>query len=94
MKYGKYIVCDDGVQYFHDDEYDDERIQIPSFPMKSVFGDFRIFNGLPLHIVDKHLGEIIKLFEKINEDHATYVDYWETHPNLHVRKVTNKEDSQ
>ena len=84
--YKKNIVWDRGVKYFHDDLYTDERIMIPDFPMKNVFGDFRIFNGLPIELVDEYIGELMDVFRKLDKDHKAHEDYWKTHPNGYISR--------
>lgn len=78
---GKNVIWDKRVNYFHDDRYTDKEIIIPGFPMDSVFGDFRLFNGLPMEVVDSFVGEIIDLFMRIRQAHFDYKDYWEKYPN-------------
>ena len=55
---------------FHDDEYSDENVKISDFPYKSLFGDFRIFNGLPYDLVDQYVGEIRELMIGLANEHA------------------------
>ena len=56
---------------FHDDEYSDDNVTIPDFPYKSLFGDFRIFNGLPYEIVDEYVGRIRELMIELANEHAS-----------------------
>jgi len=88
---GKYIEWDRGIGYFHDDYYSDGNIRIPDFPMKRVFGDFRIFNGLPLEVVDQYIGKIIDIFIELDKDHQKYKDYWENHTRIHYIATTQEE---
>lgn len=64
--------------YFHDDFFSDGQIVIPEFPFYNVFGDFRIFNGLPLEVVDDLVGELREFMIKISQAHAKYKNYWKT----------------
>jgi hypothetical protein len=64
--------------YFHDDFYSDKEIVIPDFPFKDIFGDFRLFNGLPLEVVDEFVGRLRELMIELSQAHAKYKNYWKT----------------
>lgn len=55
---------------FHDDEYSDDNVVVPDFPYKSLFGDFRIFNGLSYDVVDEYVGRIRELMIALANEHA------------------------
>ena len=56
---------------FHDDEYSDKNVEIVDFPYKRLFGDFRIFNGLPYQLVDEYVGKIREIMIAIANEHAS-----------------------
>jgi len=66
---GKHIAWSKKVKYFHDDQLSDGEIIIPKFPMDNLFGDFRIFNGLPMEVVNDFVGELIDLFTRLRQAH-------------------------
>lgn len=78
---GKHVAWSKKVKYFHDDRWSDKEIIIPSFPMDHLFSDFRIFNGLPMEVVDDFVGELIEFFMRLKQAHFDYEKYWESHPN-------------
>jgi len=66
----KYLITDYPLDYeFHDDEITNERIIVRRFPYMHIFGDFRIFNGLPLRVVDTYLADLVPVFVQLWELH-------------------------
>lgn len=84
------IIVNPGIQHYHDDQFSDDRIKIYEFPYMRVFGDFRIFNGLPIDLVDEKIGQIKEIMVEIQQAHADYHDYWETHPNTDTGTLVDK----
>jgi len=78
MKEFKHIKVNRELTYFHDDFYSDKDVEIPKFPFDGLFGDFRLFNGLPLEIVDMFVGELISLMQWLKDSHKIYKSYWKT----------------
>jgi hypothetical protein len=70
------------LQHFHDDEYSDESIEILPMPYDTIFGDYRLFNGLPLPVMDEFLTRFRILLTDLMQAHETHKDYWRTHPNV------------
>jgi len=64
--------------YFHDDFYSDKQIEIPEFPFYSIFGDFRLFNGLPLEVVDDFVGKLREIMIELSQAHARFENYYKT----------------
>ena len=77
----KNIIIVPGIRYFHDDSFTDDQIEICEFPYMRVFGDFRIFNGLPIEVVDEFVGRLKDVMVELKQNHIKYSKYWETHPN-------------
>lgn len=77
----KNMVVKKGIQYYHDDQYSDGRVKILLFPLDGMFGDFRIFNKLPIELVDEFLGRFKEIMVDIVLARMDYENYWETHPN-------------
>lgn len=77
----KNITIRPGIRYFHDDAFTDDRLEILEFPYMGVFGDFRIFNGLPIEMVDNFVGRLKEVMVDIKQAHVVHKDYWKTHPN-------------
>jgi len=87
----KNIIIRPGIRYYHDDQFSDDRIEILDFPYMKVFGDFRIFNGLPINLVDEFIGRFKEIMVDVKQAHHKYEDFWETHPNLDVPSSTEGE---
>ena len=77
----KHLIINPGIRYYHDDQISDDRIEILEFPYMKVFGDFRIFNGLPIELVDDFIGRFKEIMVEVKQAQLKYEDYWETHPN-------------
>jgi len=73
MKYKNIVVKTNKLfqNVFHDDEYSDKNVVIPEFPYCDLFGDFRIFNGLPFSVVDEYVGKIRELMIDLANEHAS-----------------------
>ena len=86
----KHIIINPGIKHYHDDQFSDDRVKIYAFPYMRIFGDFRIFNGLPIELVDEFIGRFKEIMVEIQQAHADYSNYWETHPNTDVDTLFDK----
>ncbi len=82
----KNIIINPGIQHYHDDEFTNDRVEILEFPYMKVFGDFRIFNGIPIELVDDFIGRLREVMIDVKQAHLMYKDYWETHPNMDTKE--------
>jgi len=53
---------------FHDDMFKEE-VEIIQFPYMSLFGDFRILNGLRIEEVDEYVGKMRQVMVNIANRH-------------------------
>jgi hypothetical protein len=49
----------------------DEEVKIISFPFMDLFGDFRVFNGIQLIVMDVKLGKLKETLIEIANIHAS-----------------------
>lgn len=55
---------------FHDDQFSDREVIVKSFPYMSIFGDFRLFNGLTIKEFDDFLARLVPFFFELEKMHA------------------------
>lgn len=76
----KNLIKKHNVTHFHDDMImkGNDDIEILPFPFDDLFGDFRLFNGLPLEIMDAFLTRIREVMVDIAQAYQFYKNFYKT----------------
>ena len=80
MRKYRNLIKKHNVTHFHDDMIAEGNsdIEILAFPFDNIFGDFRLFNGLPLEVMDDFLTRIREVMVDIAQAHQIYKNYYKT----------------